>query len=340
MGSLKPAIFKTIVNAQNNSTFFKKLVAFAAYRSQQAMMAANGNSEKQKELERVGFLKKSLKHPLKKFLPEDEFQIRQYLESFHFQNEPVKEMAGYLDHAFYRFLLTLDLVPPGNGSLLEIGANPYFMSLLLDKYTEYELTYTNHFGEHSQLATDIKYTSDGEAKAFSYSKVNLETDDLPYPDHSFDVVLYCEVIEHLYQDSLITLNRIKRVLKPNGYLILTTPNVGRLENVIKMLNGHNIYDPYSGYGVYGRHNREFTPDELRTLVTYAGFAIEKLFTSDVTDNHIFDAYPIEKILPALHKRENNLGEYIFVCARNTGQPSPQLKPRWLYRSYPNNELTD
>ncbi len=32
--------------------------------------------------------------------------------------------------------------------------------------------------------------------------------------------------------------------------------VSRLENVCRMIAGVNIYDPYSGYRPYGRHNRE------------------------------------------------------------------------------------
>ena len=42
-----------------------------------------------------------------------------------------------------------------------------------------------------------------------------------------------------------------RVLKPLGAMILTNPNVVRLENVAKLMSGANVYDAYSGYGPYG-----------------------------------------------------------------------------------------
>jgi len=50
---------------------------------------------------------------------------------------------------------------------------------------------------------------------------------LPYPDASFDVVYSTEVIEHVegHRNFLV---EAARVLKPNGWLVLTTPNLHRL----------------------------------------------------------------------------------------------------------------
>jgi SAM-dependent methyltransferase len=48
---------------------------------------------------------------------------------------------------------------------------------------------------------------------------------LPFPTGSFDLVWCTEVIEHL-RDPVFTLSEIRRVLKPGGKLLLTTPNDG------------------------------------------------------------------------------------------------------------------
>ena len=82
---------------------------------------------------------------------------------------------------------------------------------------------------------------------------------------SFDFVLFCEIIEHLLMNPLHALREIHRVLEPGGLLVLTTPNVARLGNVLRWSRGDNIYDPYSGFGPYGRHNREYTLHELDRL---------------------------------------------------------------------------
>ena len=54
--------------------------------------------------------------------------------------------------------------------------------------------------------------------------VNFETDPLPYPDHSFDIVTIFSVIEHVKESSNI-LSEIKRVLAKGGLLIIITPNM-------------------------------------------------------------------------------------------------------------------
>ncbi|OGV41772.1 MAG: hypothetical protein A2X48_14260 [Lentisphaerae bacterium GWF2_49_21] len=48
-------------------------------------------------------------------------------------------------------------------------------------------------------------------------------ENLPFRDDFFDIVVMDEVIEHL-QEPGSTLREIKRVLKPDGYLIITTPS--------------------------------------------------------------------------------------------------------------------
>ena len=39
----------------------------------------------------------------------------------------------------------------------------------------------------------------------------------------------------------------------------------RYANAANAFRGLHIADPFSGYSPYGRHNREYTPAELRTL---------------------------------------------------------------------------
>ncbi len=52
---------------------------------------------------------------------------------------------------------------------------------------------------------------------------------LPYAAESFDIVLLVEVIEHLANHQ-VAIGEVARVLKPGGVLILTTPNIMRLNS--------------------------------------------------------------------------------------------------------------
>ena len=55
-------------------------------------------------------------------------------------------------------------------------------------------------------------------------KVNIDRDPLPYADAEFDLVTCSEVIEHL-ENFRALLREARRVLKPGGLVVLTTPNV-------------------------------------------------------------------------------------------------------------------
>lgn len=67
---------------------------------------------------------------------------------------------------------------------------------------------------------------------------------LPYPDNSFDYVVFTDVIEHV-EDPDGMLREISRVLKPGGYLYGVSP-----------AEGHGIY--WLSKKVFGRHFKEET----------------------------------------------------------------------------------
>ena len=92
---------------------------------------------------------------------------------------------------------------------------------------------------------------------------------LPYEDASFDVVLLVEVIEHL-ENHRVALGELARILKPNGVLIMTTPNIMRLNSRLHFF--------WSGYH---KTKRRFIP-----------------FDTPLAQAHRFHNYPID--LPILH----------------------------------------
>lgn len=264
------------------------------------------------------------------------------LTSFSIDGADPGEIADYAREDCDRFLYTLSLIPTGPLKILEIGSNPYFLTYLLKKFRpEAELTLLNYFGgdaERRRQSLQVRAT-DGAIERYDleYHNLNIEESDLPFEAGSFDLVLYCEVIEHMLNDPVATLRRVKHVLRPDGWLVLTTPNVARLENVARLIAGGNIYDPYSGYGPYGRHNREYNRHELHHLLRYCGFSEELFFTADVHPNRAIDFIALEPLEPLLRGRASDLGQYLFTRQRNTGTP-PQQLPSWLYRSYPADRL--
>lgn len=85
---------------------------------------------------------------------------------------------------------------------------------------------------------------------------------LPLADASVDVVANFQVIEHLW-DQAGFLAECRRVLRPGGRLLVTTPN--RL-----------TFTPDSDTPLNPFHTRELAPSELDGLLREAGFTVETL----------------------------------------------------------------
>jgi len=77
------------------------------------------------------------------------------------------------------------------------------------------------------------------AKEFSNSpNITYEVHDLlkqPFPDNSFDCITFLETIEHVENPGLF-LREFHRILRPNGFLILSTPNATSLKNMFYTLS--------------------------------------------------------------------------------------------------------
>ncbi len=261
--------------------------------------------------------------------------IKMYLKNFNLVNveNQEQERLNYINDHLKRFLITLDLIPEKSHrfKLLELGASPYFMTLLVKKFRNYEISTANYFGQqHEGLESYVdtvfneKYN---EKYEFAYRHFNVERSVFPYNDDEFEVVLCCEIIEHLLLNPTHMLYEIHRILKPNGCLIITTPNALRLTNVLRLLTGKNIYDPYSGYGAYGRHNREYSLKELVHLLRECNYEIIKVFAEDVHDYSIF-----ERMITSINP--NTLKDNLFVVAKHSGHPCYRYPPE-LYRSMHN-----
>lgn len=266
-----------------------------------------------------------------------EAALREFVTSIQVEDGPEDELKNYANSDFKRFIYTLGLVPEeANQQILELGANPYFTTTLLRKFRQAELHLANFFddGNEAEGNQNVTIQQTGEIINYKYKHFNAEKDLFPYPDDAFDVVLFCEILEHLINDPVRALAEIRRVLKPGGTLIVTTPNVVRLENVRKMISGENIYDPYSGYGPYGRHNREYTQEDLFGLLSANGFQVSSIFTADVHPDQQEETSSIEQIGPFLRGRRPQLGQYIFCKSslRSDAKNLAPVRPEWLYRS--------
>ena len=264
-----------------------------------------------------------------------EEDLRSVFLSFSLDNGPVGQLDPYVHDAFYRFLHSWNLVRGESGRCLELGSNPYFITWLIRQHSELEMTLANYFGgEEGRGSQTITWGLNDEriSADLEFDHFNSEESRFPYEDSCFDVVIYCEIIEHLLMNPVHTLKEIRRVMRPGGLLLVTTPNVARFGNILAMAEGRSIYDPYSGFGPYGRHNREYSMPELLNLLEFCGFSHERSFTADA---HLEDwsHHPsFEDACRIASRRPHHLGQYLFATVRATGTPKNGF-PGSLFRSY-------
>ncbi len=113
--------------------------------------------------------------------------------------------------------------------------------------------------------------------------INIETDKFPYKDNFFDLVIFSEVVEHLPHSPIPPLKEMHRVTRPDGHVLITTPNITRSINRGKILLGKSVmysdeaYLENEGRGsnLYHRHNREYTMGELKKIMVNSSWFIEK-----------------------------------------------------------------
>jgi SAM-dependent methyltransferase len=129
---------------------------------------------------------------------------------------------------------------------------------------------------------------------------------LPIEDNKYDTAILISVLEHLLEPQN-ALNEIARILKPNGYLLLTTVWV---------------YPYHEAPGDYFRYNDK----ALEYLLGKAGFKVEKVFSLGGTAMVVFTILRrqlpflnkispvVDKLLSLSRKQHKNTPAY-FIVAR-------------------------
>jgi methionine biosynthesis protein MetW len=75
-----------------------------------------------------------------------------------------------------------------------------------------------------------------ELSGLKVKRQDLDGNELSYPNDHFDAVLCGDIIEHLINTEFF-LKEIRRVLKKNGFLILSVPNIATYYNRLLLLAG-------------------------------------------------------------------------------------------------------
>jgi len=100
---------------------------------------------------------------------------------------------------------------------------------------------------------------------------DIEKIEIPYNPASFDCIIFADVLEHLV-DPLSALQKVKKVLKKDGTIIMSIPNVQFYGVVHELIEGNWTYQKE---GILDEtHLRFFTLKEIEKLVKNAGLYIK------------------------------------------------------------------
>lgn len=86
------------------------------------------------------------------------------------------------------------------------------------------------------ISADLSHTRLEKIKSINRRLAECDALLLPFKDNSFDTILFVEVLEHLpnKQAQEEALKEFIRVLRPNGRLVLTTPNKTVYRHVVQL----------------------------------------------------------------------------------------------------------
>jgi len=180
-----------------------------------------------------------------------------------------------------RFRETLRRIPPAasaNASILDLGSSrvwlPFFQELLGYR----RIVLNTSYPDAGFVSESLKVEGARPANV-SMEVFDVEREEFPFDDESFDVVTCLEVLEHLAIDPMAMMAEVSRVLKPGGHLVLSSPNAVRTANVVNILLGEQPcgWNPYNGFDT-NRHNREYTPCEIDRLFGAAGLKAQEVIT--------------------------------------------------------------
>jgi SAM-dependent methyltransferase len=203
----------------------------------------------------------------------DEFRP-EALES-HVALLPNDAMRSYLRMNVVRVVRLVELLRRRGieqGAVLEVGA--WFGSFALalrrlgydvvacDRYSSYGNAFDSNVALMREAGVDIVSTT-RERELDQISGLG-----------TFDVVLAAAVIEHVPHTPRRLLETLFRAVRPDGLVMLDTPNVARYWNRRALAQGETIFQPladqYRSEPPWEGHHREFTGAELRWMLEKVG----------------------------------------------------------------------
>lgn len=131
---------------------------------------------------------------------------------------------------------------------------------------------------------DIRFQLRPQDQHFEFDLNNAQFQEKWLKLEPHDLLIFAEVIEHLYTSPALALKCLTTWMAPDGYLIMQTPNACSLHKRIKMLVGINPYDLIREDPTNSGHFREYTLSELQEYARGTGLRVVEQAYCNYFDN--------------------------------------------------------
>jgi SAM-dependent methyltransferase len=139
---------------------------------------------------------------------------------------------------------------------------------------------------------------------------------LPYCPGYFDLAICNNIWEHV-PDPVRMLESIRQVLKPGGFLIISTPSRYRFENMLRLIQGKPVE--------FGSklHVTEYSVGQVREQLQFGQFEVTKCYSepirrrqSSVRKRLVYGiGFPLCRWFFSLYGRQHDLETTVFFLAR-------------------------
>jgi SAM-dependent methyltransferase len=168
-------------------------------------------------------------------------------------------------------------VKQGGESLLDIGCGDGSFTVLLKEALKAK--------EAAGIEIAPEVVAVLEKKGIKAYQLDIDEQPFPFPQESFDMVYCGEIIEHIFNTDHL-LEEVRKVLKPDGKAIFTTPKMAGWASRLALLLGYQpfataVSPEYEGAGKLLARGNEGQWGHIRVFTTRALVELLKIHHFDI-----------------------------------------------------------